>query len=114
MVGDEFDLVFNFIMLPHDLGHASFVAAQIVDENVSIVTFSTDISKGVDITSKDIYVALAVVKMVVGDTLLAGLTVETQFGATTHGYGVDSQCQAQESQHQDRGQIFAVVHDLYS
>jgi hypothetical protein len=59
------------ILLSVHLGDADSVAAVVVDQNVLILAFETNVTKVVRLTPKDVNITLAIIKMVVGNALLA-------------------------------------------
>jgi hypothetical protein len=59
------------ILLPVHLGDADPVTAVVVDQNVLILAFETNVTKVVRLTPKDVNITLAIIRMIVGNALLA-------------------------------------------
>ncbi len=64
------------ILLSVHLRYADPVTAVVVDQNVLILALETDVTKVVRLTPKDVNITLAIIKMVVGNALLASGSIQ--------------------------------------
>lgn len=84
VVGDDclFDLFFE---TGKNFGHADHVAAEVVDQDVVFIALVANVSELVVFAAENIDVAGALVKVVVGDALLTGLSVSSVLEAAADG-----------------------------